>query len=423
MLLIGMLFNIFLLYFLAKKSDKGLRFLLYTLIVYWFLNFIIRPTLFLYSRDGNIDSVVYDFRLGQNSSDYSSVMLLIFLGCFVFCLPLIFNLKIKKEINEKNNYDKESREIIWIIFFGLACGVLSLLIEGTNFKNPFSKSLTSLVSVSLCIYLWKRGELKFSNTLNMIVLLVGSIGTFYYSVSQNNSKGVLLTPILVFISRLKIWDRKGYLIGKISFVTLITLVIIPVFSILQIRKLGISSASSAKANSELLPWYLSPFLEITNRFDQFARVTDAYFAEPGSLGGMTSWILYILKNLTWNPNSGRSEISFGQRWNQLVTNQSIPGSNLSNVSLSQGMIAEGYIWFGIPSLIIETFLVSIIFLWVGKSLERGAMSLVFAFGIIGSATIFEMGTVQLAGIFSGVMKIILFVWVSKRLWFSRLNYH
>ena len=123
MLLIGMSFNILLLYFIAKKSDKGLRFLLYTLIVYWFLNFIIRPTLFIYSRDGNIKSNVYDFRLGQNGNDFSSVMSIIILGCFVFCLPLIFNLKVKKERNDTYNYDKESREIIWVILFGLACGM------------------------------------------------------------------------------------------------------------------------------------------------------------------------------------------------------------------------------------------------------------------------------------------------------------
>jgi hypothetical protein len=64
---------------------------------------------------------------------------------------------------------------------------------------------------------------------------------------------------------------------------------------------------------------------------------------------------------------------------------------------------------------------SIIFIWVGRSLERGAISLVFAFGLIGNATIFEMGVVQTAGIFSGIMKIILFIWVSKWIWFANLN--
>jgi len=424
LLFFGMVINVILLFYVASKSTKGLKLLLYSLSVYWFLSFIIRPAVFIYSRDQQIDSIVYDSRIGQSHSNFISVMSMIVVGCFVFCIPIIVDLSrrgIDNKLTLSSNNLENSKKIIWVIFFGLSCGVIALLIEVSSFQNPFSKSLISLISISFCVFIWKRKELKLSKKMRSAVVIIGSIGTLFLSFSANNSKGILLTPILVFISTLNIWEEKGLNLKKISFFAFIAALIIPLFSKLQMIKLGTPAATSARNNDELLPWYLSPFLEIANRFDQFARVTDSYFAESRSLGGLQSWILYILNSLKWNPGSGRSESTFGQEWNAFITAQSIPGAQLSNVSLTQGMIAEGYVWVGLRSLILECLIMSIIFIWVGRSLERGAISLVFAFGLIGNATIFEMGVVQTAGIFSGIMKIILFIWVSKWIWFANLN--
>jgi hypothetical protein len=353
-------------------------------------------------------------------------MMLIVIGCFVFCIPIIIKSLTANTSNKhilKSYKPDNSIEIIWVILFGLSCGIIAFLIESSSFQNPVSKSLTSLITISLSIFLWKRRELKLSKKLSFNITIIGSLGTLLLSISANNSKGILLTPALIYIATLTLWENKGLNLKKISLLAFMMIIILPLFSKLQMIKLGTAAATSAKNNYELLPWYFSPFLEIANRFDQFARVTDSYFAESGSLGGLQSWIVYILNSLMWNPSSGRSESTFGQDWNVLITAQSISGAQLSSVSLTQGIIAEGYVWLGLRSLIVECLIMSIIYIWVGKSLERSAVSMVFAFGLIGNASIFEMGLVQTAGIFSGVIKILLFIWISKWIWFSYLKHN
>lgn len=421
-----MVINVILLFYLASNSTKGLKLLLYSLSGYWFLSFIMRPSIFIYSRDRNIDSIVYDSRIGKSSSNFISVMMLIVIGCFVFCIPIIIKSLTANTSNKhilKSYKPDNSIEIIWVILFGLSCGIIAFLIESSSFQNPISKSLTSLITISLSIFLWKRRELKLSKKLSFNITIIGSLGTLLLSISANNSKGILLTPALIYIATLTLWENKGLNLKKISLLAFMMIIILPLFSKLQMIKLGTAAATSAKNNYELLPWYFSPFLEIANRFDQFARVTDSYFAESGSLGGLQSWIVYILNSLMWNPSSGRSESTFGQDWNVLITAQSISGAQLSSVSLTQGIIAEGYVWLGLRSLIVECLIMSIIYIWVGKSLERSAVSMVFAFGLIGNASIFEMGLVQTAGIFSGVIKILLFIWISKWIWFSYLKHN
>ena len=423
-LLFGMVINVILLFYLARKSTKGLKLLLYSLSGYWFLSFIIRPSMFIYSRDQNIDSIVYDSRIGQSSLNFISVMSLIVVGCFVFCIPIIIKSLTATTSNKqmlKSNNPDNSKEIIWVILFGLFCGIIAYLIEGSSFRNPISKSLTSLITISLSIFLWKRRELKLSKKLSITITMIGSLGTLLLAISANNSKGILLTPILIFISTLAVWSEKGFSIKKISIVAFIAAIVIPIFSRLQIIKLGVTAATTARNYYELFPWYLSPFLEISSRFDQFARVADSYFAESGTFGGLQSWFVYILNSLEWNPGSGRSEASFGQVWNQLITAQTIPGARLSSVSLAQGMIAEGYVWVGFWSLILECLLLSAVFICIGRFLGKGAFHLVLAFGLIGNGTILEMGVIQAVATFSGTTKILLFMWISRRIWILSLN--
>lgn len=421
LLLFGVIINVFLLFYLASKSDSGLKFLLLILGVYWLLSFVIRPLMFIHSRDWNADSVVYDSRIGQSQSNLVAVMSIIATGCFVFCIPIVLfllrrrsNKKIIEILMEPNN----PTEILWIILFGLCTGLIALFVELSSLANPVSKSLTPLISISLCMYLWKRSELELSKRKGFAVVLVGSLGVLALAYLANNSKGILLTPVLFFISSLTIWKSRGSSLKQISLFVFLAALFVALFSKLQMLKLGALATTTARNNLDSFPWYLSPFLEMANRFDQFARVTDAYFAESRSLGGLQSWIIYIVKSLSWNPTSGRTETSFGQTWNVLVTAQSITGSALSKVSLAQGMIAEGYVWIGLRSLILECLAMSIIFIYIGRCLQKGAISLVFAIALINNAIIFEAGLVQTAETFSGAMKIILFVWVVKKI---RLN--
>jgi len=240
---------------------------------------------------------------------------------------------------------------------------------------------------------------------------LGFFGVILQSVLTNNSKGILLTPLLVYVSTLELWKVKKRKSTQISFSIILLVILIPTFNFLQSNKLGKDSTFFANRFSEDLPKVLSPFLTLTNRFDQFARVTDAVSAEKGSMGSYSTWISYILKQIQWNPFSGRSQLSFGQQWNQLVTNQSIPGSRLNSVSLAQGMIAEGYVWRGFYSLLIECVIMGYLFSLLARFLDRGALSIIFAFGVVSNMSLFDAGIVSTAGLVSSSLKPTLFVYV------------
>ena len=57
--------------------------------------------------------------------------------------------------------------------------------------------------------------------------------------------------------------------------------------------------------------------------------------------------------------------------------------------------------------------ISVIFIWIGRLLERGPLSIVFAFGLIANGSVFEMGLVQFSQILSGSAKMLAFIWVAK----------
>ena len=421
LLLSGIALEIAALLVLSSKVSRGPKFLFTILSLYWFLSFIMRPLIFIYSRDNGVDSAVYDYRIGANEKSFNEILFSIFFGCLIFSIS-IFLLSIRPRMTQyrqvKIVQDAEYLSLIYICFvFGYA----SILLEGTALRNPFSKSLTLLVSTIFSAYLWKRSELGFSRKKDFSILLLGAVGTYVLSVSADRSKGVILLPLLVFLSSLRVWKRGRSGTLRLLLASLVALISIQLFSILQTYKLGGVSVSATNRNVEALPWFLSPFLVLVNRFDQFARVTDVYFASDNPMGSYRSWFNYLLSYLQWNPGQGRTTISFGQEWNKLVTNQSILGSRFSNVSLAQGMIGEGLVWSGFVSLILECTAIAVIFIWIGKLLDRGPLSVVFAFGLISNAAVFEMGLVQFSGIFSGSAKILAFLWVAKK--FSKFISH
>ncbi len=412
LLLFGITLEIVFLLQISKNASRGPRFLFTVLSVFWFLSFIMRPLIFLYSRDNGIDSSIYDARIGQNEKILNEILFSIFLGCLIFCIS-IFMLSIRqRKVQIHQVKTAQGHDYSTLIYFGFACGYAAILIEGTQLRNPFSKSLTILVTTIFSTYLWKRSELGFSPKKNALILAFGAVGTFLLSFSANNSKGVLLLPLLVFLSSLPVWKKESSSGIKLFLIALATVISIQLFSILQTFKLGEVSVNAANRNVEELPWFLSPFLILVNRFDQFARVTDVYFAGVNPLGSYRSWLTRLILNLQWNPGQGRTSISFGQEWNQLVTNQSVIGARLSKVSLAQGMIAEGLIWSGFISLIVECIAISVIFIWIGRLLERGPLSIVFAFGLIANGSVFEMGLVQFSQIFSGSVKMLAFIWIA-----------
>ena len=142
LLLLGIIMDIALLISIAKKVQGGLKFLLYTLSGYWFLSFFLRPVIFIYSRDNNIDSKIYDSRIGQSTHNFANVMFPIVVGCFFFCLPLIIHSIRLNTISKQSKSKHFFGDFSWLIVYGILVGYLSMFLEETSFRNPFSKSLT-----------------------------------------------------------------------------------------------------------------------------------------------------------------------------------------------------------------------------------------------------------------------------------------
>lgn len=410
--MLGILAEITLLAYIARNSTAGLKFLLYILCGYWFISFFLRPLIFIYSRKLNINSAIYDSRIGQSESNFMNIMFSILLGCLVFSIPLLLQLKFSRNSHLAWKKFANPQEFSWLLIFGTSSGVLSAIIEQTSLKNAISKSLVSLVPFCFCAFLWTRKSLCLSKAKQIYLFSTSSISIVLLATTSGQFKGILLTPLLVYFSRLPIWEKNRSKLHRILLVFFGILLLIPLFTVLQTRKLGGASISQFNSYSESMPWFLSPFLAICVRFDQFPRVADAYFAGPGALGGWFDWLKRILVYLQWNPVSGRDSISFGQEWNQMVRNQSIPGARFSKVSLAQGMIGEGLIWAGTLSLIIECLVLSVVFIWVGRALEREGLSVIFAFAIVDNGTLFEAGTVKFSGSLSNSAKIVLFLWLS-----------
>jgi hypothetical protein len=414
-LLSGIIAEIAILVAIAKNAQGGLRFLLFTLSGFWFLSYFIRPILFIYSRNENLDSVFYDGRIGQNQGLLSEILLSIVVSCFVFCIPFLIFKKIADTHAKKIFLAESKSDFLIMIFVGMVTGFISLLIEYSGLRNPVSKSLFILLPISFSAFLWRYQKYIFSKKLKLTFFIIGAIGTVLTSSHLDSSKGVILTPLLVFLYSRKVWSWKtSKSIRSILMLLLVTLVF-PLFSFLQTRHLGAARVSDQSRYSDLLPWYLSPFVLIAGRFDQFARITDAHLAAENSLGGYRSWFTYFVKAFAWNPTSGRSELSFGQTWNQLITNQSIPGSRLSTVSLAQGMAGEGYIWGKYDTLIVAAIFFSAFFIVLARLLDGNSLFVLVAFCVLANCSFFETGTIGVATSISAGIKIYLYMFLATKI--------
>jgi hypothetical protein len=290
-------------------------------------------------------------------------------------------------------------------------GFIALLVEYSDARNPFSKSLFMLLPVSFSTFIWCYQRYTLSKKIKLTFFIIGTTGTVFTSIHLDFSKGVLLTPLLVFIFSRRLWSRKAKVWTKSFILASLVSLVFPLFSFLQTLHLGQIRVSDQSRFADLLPWFFSPFVLISGRFDQFARITDAHLAAESSLGGYSSWLTYFIRGLAWNPSSGRSELSFGQTWNQLVTNQSIPGSRLSSVSLAQGMVGEGYIWGRYDTLVIEALFFSVAFMIIARLLNGHALSVLVAFCIIANCSFFETGTIGVANSISAGLKIYLYMFM------------
>jgi hypothetical protein len=401
--------TVLLLLIIAQNTSGGVRFTLYILSFYWGASYVLRPIFFLYARDNDIDNKIFDTRIGKSTDTFISVMQNIVIGNIIFCLVTFVIVSRTQKRRQSMIPSKFPQLDTKILNVTLTVAVLSTLIERTVFQNPVSKSLASLVSFSLCAFLWNRKGYIVTKTNTLVLFCVGLATLLLISEASGHFKGIILTPLLIFTYKLEVWKNQKNLVVKISIFIFLLLSFIPFFSFLQNQKLGSSTTKRFLNNSSEFPWFLEPFLNLAVRFDQFARITDANFAGPGILGGWKAWIDTILVSLQWNPATGREDISFGQMWNQQVTNASIPGAKFSPVSLAQGMIAEGWIWKGLISLVVECALMALLFNIIGRLLDGNFVCAVTGFALIGNGTIFESGVIQTTAKISAALKNLLFI--------------
>ena len=404
---------VFLLY-ISIQSSFGVRFVLLTLSVYWFLGYVLRPVLLMYSQSYDIRSPINDIRLNRAEVNIKEPLIIVIVGCFIFCFSLLFQRKIFWSNDLQGSTLSSFKRDSWILTYGLTFALIAQTIELTPFQNPFSKSLAVMTVPVFCSYLWIRRELHLSSFKKFYFWTAGLTGTFTLAISSNLSKGIFLSPVIIYIWKLSFWQKKKIGLKKLGVAVIFSFILVAFFNLLQNIKLGTYSVSIANSNSDSYPWFLRPVLVLSGRFDAFPKIVDAVYAQ-GGLGGYNSWFSYVLNGLSWNPSAGRNEIVFGQVWNQSITETTVRGSRLSSVSTAQGMIAEGYIWSGFPSLIIECILLSFVFVIIGKCLEGNLYRIIFAFALINNYTVFEAGIVQLSSSLSGSIKIMMFLWVSKHI--------
>jgi hypothetical protein len=408
------LIQVIFLLLVSSKMPHGFKLVFGILSAYWFLSYVLRPIFYLYSNSRGISSKIYDQRIANTEDSFSRIMILILIGNSIFCLFVYGASRIsqrnRNRVSRSSKFE-DPKEVIRIIRYGLSIGFISLLVEQTQYQNVFSKSLFPLFLTSFCAYIWKRDQLKIEKRNDYFLIVGGFLTTAGVSFLDNNSKGVIITPVVLIIFRhleKRFHNQKLRYTGSMS---LMVIGSIPVFNFLQERKLGQTSIQAANQYSENLPWFMSPFLTILQRFDQFSRVTDAYFSVDHPLGSYANWLKLVVSNLEWNPLSGRTASSFGQIWNQIVTNQSIAGARFSKVSLAQGPIAEGYVWNGIFSMVLECIIVVLIFIIVSRALDGRILSVLFGLGVIGNGRIFENGTIGIAATTTSTLKFVLFIYV------------
>jgi hypothetical protein len=176
-LLSGIVAEIAILVAIAKINQGGLRLLLYILSGFWFLSYFIRPVIFIFSRNRNLESIFYDGRIGQNQGLLTEILLSILVSCFVFCIPfLIFRKSIVS--HGKTRFLAESKsDFLIVIVVGMVTGFISLLIEYSGVRNPFSKSLFILLPISFSAFLWSYQKYSFSKELKLALFVFGAIGT------------------------------------------------------------------------------------------------------------------------------------------------------------------------------------------------------------------------------------------------------
>lgn len=405
-LFIVLLICIYLLFTKALKSSLELRFILLVTSGYWFLNFILNPALMLLSNSTGLATIVSDNRISGNLFLARNALQAAAIGCLIFLASVAILTKIPRREKSLTPVNFSGNPTYLLVILAIIGGI-SLYIEQTSFANIFSKSLVSLASINFSVFLWIRKDLVIPIKVEFFLTVVGLGELFFLYSKTNYSKGVVLTPILIFIYRLEIWSLRHNRISRLIFLVTLMLSFFYLFNLLQAFKLGETFSTSEAVGTSQFPAFLLVLLPIAQRFDQFPRIIDAQFSTDPNFQGFSRWLHEIWKNLSWNPGSGRVDSTFGQVWNTQITSQSIPNAKFSNVSLAQGFVSDGILWHGYVSLTIEAFFIAVVYIYLSRLLSGNLKRIYLVFCLISNGALFESGSVALAALFSNTLKIYL----------------
>jgi len=404
--------NILLLMFMFRNSLKfapPTRFLIQVYCCYLALEYLVRPVILYYANAQNLRLIFSDLRLVNSQNLLVNSYFLCVLGNFTLVLTIVMiGQKLEKDFTSRSK-DNDT-EFIKFLIFGLIVGLLSIFIESSNLRNPISKSLTAFGHVTYCLYLWKRPDmLVIPEKLKTFVIHLLGVMNVLALYSPNNSKGSLFAPLIIFVYRSRIWKRQ-FDILSLAAISLLSIGGLTLFNKLQSRYLGERYTASIVDSVSTLPWYLGWISPIANRFDLFTAVSDAYLAGQGALGGLNEFTKFVADSLLWNPSSGRTDLSYGQLWNQRVTSITNPEARFSPVSLAQGPTADGWIWFGWEGVLLVNLVFAFSLLFLGKLLSSGTTLSMFAMTIVASNVFFEAGIIQLARLCNSGFKVFLVAW-------------
>jgi len=353
-----------------------------------------------------VATIASDSRLSANPFLAKDALQAAVIGCLIFLTSVSILTKVprrKKSYTLNNDSVSPTRLLVTLAIIGS----IALFVERTTFANIVSKSLVSLASINFSVFLWIRKDLVIPLKAECFLTLVGFGDLFVLYSRTNHSKGVILTPILIFIYRLEMWNLKRNSISRFLCFVILILSFGYLFNLLQAFKLGQTFSTAATVDSTQFPAFLLVLLPIAQRFDQFPRIIDAQLSKDPNFHGFSSWLNEIWKSFSWNPGSGRYDSTFGQIWNIQITGQSVPGAKFSNVSLAQGFVSDGILWNGYLSLIIESFIFAFLYIVLSRQLTGNLRRIYLVFCLIANGALFESGSVALFALLSNTLKIYL----------------
>lgn len=343
---------------LVRGASAVVQVILAGQVIYWGISYVVRPSfLMLFSPNPPVSDGISDPRIagGGYEENLTAVLLPVCIGLTAYLVLMVLlrrlyqykggrqegGLSIRHQ-HTQNSYFLACFSFGWIFRILSAGGVGSGIVA--------TLELVALVGVG---GLLTRGLRRDGKTPTALILLVIISETAWTFVSASK------TPIIAVVVFLALrFCTDGWTRQRVALVLSAGVVLVGGFSTFQSYKLSnVTGEVVDSFQASGYPTGVRPFLGIVQRFDQFAAVTDAVFAGVGSW--LTPAEIITKITLSFVPKLFLSDkTNAGAQWNLEVRTQSLPGAHLSDVSLAEGFIAEGYVLGGALGIVIGAMFVA-----------------------------------------------------------------